>query len=78
MAAAAVVHLAKCLAVEWAAFARVNVISPGFVMTDVLAVCPKEMLSTWANMTPGKRIGDPAELKNVSIPVLLLFSLNFG
>jgi len=31
---AAVVHLAKSLAVEWAAFARVNCISPGFLETE--------------------------------------------
>lgn len=38
---AAVVHLAKCLAVEWADFARVNCISPGFIMTDMLTKQPK-------------------------------------
>lgn len=31
---AAVVHLAKSLAVEWTDFARVNCISPGFISTD--------------------------------------------
>lgn len=31
---AAAVHLAKSLAVEWADFARVNCISPGFILTD--------------------------------------------
>ena len=31
---AAVVHLAKSLAVEWTEFARVNCISPGFISTD--------------------------------------------
>lgn len=31
---AAVVHLAKCLAVEWTDFGRVNCISPGFIETD--------------------------------------------
>ncbi|KAK4497375.1 hypothetical protein PRZ48_011826 [Zasmidium cellare] len=31
---AAVVHLAKSLAVEWADFARVNCISPGFIETE--------------------------------------------
>lgn len=30
---AAAVHLAKSLAVEWTDFARVNCISPGFIMT---------------------------------------------
>jgi sorbose reductase len=65
---AAVVHLAKSLALEWVEFARVNAISPGFVMTDVLSACPADLLSTWVNMTPGKRICDPAELKSVSSP----------
>lgn len=31
---AAVSQLAKCLAVEWVDFARVNIISPGFIATD--------------------------------------------
>lgn len=31
---AAVIHLAKSLAVEWTEFARVNCISPGFIETD--------------------------------------------
>lgn len=31
---AAVVHLAKSLAVEWADFARVNCVSPGFILTE--------------------------------------------
>ena len=31
---AAAVHLGKCLAVEWAEFARVNSISPGFIDTE--------------------------------------------
>ncbi|KAM0189363.1 hypothetical protein ACHAPA_012308 [Fusarium lateritium] len=31
---AAVVHLAKSLAVEWSDFARVNCISPGFILTE--------------------------------------------
>jgi sorbose reductase len=31
---AAVAHLGKCLAVEWAGFARVNMVSPGYIATD--------------------------------------------
>jgi len=31
---AAVVQMARCLAVEWVDFARVNCISPGFIATD--------------------------------------------
>lgn len=35
---AAAVHLAKSLAVEWADFARVNCVSPGFIMTESMYV----------------------------------------
>lgn len=37
---AAVVHLAKSLAVEWASFARVNCISPGFIQTESMSPLP--------------------------------------
>lgn len=40
---AAVVHLAKSLAVEWAAFARVNCISPGFIETE--SMCLNQLIS---------------------------------
>ncbi|KAF9888549.1 hypothetical protein FE257_008480 [Aspergillus nanangensis] len=60
---AAAVHLAKSLAVEWTEFARVNCISPGFVMTKMLTQQPKELFEQWLNMVPGRRICDPAELK---------------
>lgn len=45
---AAAVHLAKCLAVEWADFARVNCISPGFILTDSMFIsitCPRSLLT---------------------------------
>lgn len=39
---AAVIHLAKSLAVEWTDFARVNAISPGFIATESrLFLCPR-------------------------------------
>ncbi|KAL2836685.1 oxidoreductase [Aspergillus pseudoustus] len=60
---AAAVHLAKSLAVEWVDFARVNCISPGFIMTKMLTQQPKELFEQWLNMVPGRRICDPAELK---------------
>lgn len=31
---AAVAHLGKCLATEWAGFARVNMVSPGYIATE--------------------------------------------
>lgn len=38
---AAVVHLAKSLAVEWADFARVNCVSPGFILTESTCILSK-------------------------------------
>ncbi|KAL2811934.1 hypothetical protein BJX63DRAFT_397641 [Aspergillus granulosus] len=67
---AAAVHLAKSLAVEWTDFARVNCISPGFIMTDMLTQQPKELFEKWLAMIPGGRICDPAELKSVSASLL--------
>ncbi|KPM39003.1 hypothetical protein AK830_g7563 [Neonectria ditissima] len=61
---AAVVHLAKNLAVEWADFARVNCISPGFILTEMLTRQPKELMNQWMSMIPGRRICHPAELKS--------------
>lgn len=72
-AKAAAVHLGKSLAVEWADFARVNVISPGFIMTEMLTKQPKERFDAWMSMIPGRRICDAAELKSVRlIPIVLL------
>jgi sorbose reductase len=64
---AAVVHLAKSLAVEWTEFARVNCISPGFIETDMIGSLPKEWSETWPSLIPGRRFCDPAELKGVSM-----------
>ncbi|KAJ4423236.1 hypothetical protein N0V82_002097 [Gnomoniopsis sp. IMI 355080] len=64
---AAAVHLGKSLAVEWADFARVNVISPGFIMTEMLTKQPKELMDKWLSMIPGKRICDAAELKSAYV-----------
>ncbi|KAF3763904.1 NAD(P)-binding protein [Cryphonectria parasitica EP155] len=64
---AAAVHLGKSLAVEWADFARVNCISPGFVMTEMLTQQPKERFDAWMSMVPGKRICDAAELKSAYV-----------
>ncbi|KAI0421701.1 oxidoreductase [Xylaria grammica] len=64
---AAVVHLAKSLAVEWTDFARVNCVSPGFIMTEMLTRQPKALFDQWMSMIPGRRICDPAELKSVYV-----------
>ncbi|KAI2634037.1 oxidoreductase [Xylaria nigripes] len=64
---AGVVQLAKCLAVEWADFARVNCISPGFIMTDMITTQPSERTEKWLSMIPGGRIADAAELKGAYV-----------
>lgn len=63
---AAVIHLAKSLAVEWVDFATVNCISPGFIETDMLLVHPQEWRDKWFEMIPGRRLCQTAELKGVS------------
>ncbi|OAA68712.1 oxidoreductase, short chain dehydrogenase/reductase family [Niveomyces insectorum RCEF 264] len=60
---AAVVHLAKSLAVEWVDFARVNCVSPGFIATDMLTIHPEEWRKKWFSMIPGARLCEPSELK---------------
>ncbi|KAG9539884.1 oxidoreductase, partial [Aureobasidium melanogenum] len=64
---AALVHLAKSLAVEWTDFARVNCISPGFVETDILSIHPEEWRKKWFNMIPGARMAKAAELKSAYV-----------
>ncbi|KAF2137972.1 uncharacterized protein K452DRAFT_277602 [Aplosporella prunicola CBS 121167] len=64
---AAVVHLAKSLAVEWVDFCRVNCVSPGFIDTDMLSIHPDEWKKKWFEMIPGRRLADPAELKGVYV-----------
>ncbi|KAJ5707380.1 hypothetical protein N7488_007181 [Penicillium malachiteum] len=60
---AGVSHLAKSLAVEWADFARVNCVSPGYVDNPMSGDCAFEMKEEWYGLTPMKRDCDPRELK---------------
>lgn len=65
---AAVVHLTKSLAVEWAQYnIRVNAVCPGYIMTPLLKEADKDILSKWVDMCPQKRIPDPSELKGIFI-----------
>ncbi len=41
----------KSLAVEWAEFARVNSVSPGYTLTDVMEEVPVEICEEWMGMT---------------------------
>lgn len=62
-AKAACTHLAKSLAVEWASFgARVNSISPGYIVTEIAEFADIEMKKKWWQLTPLGREGLPQEL----------------
>ncbi|KAF2002546.1 oxidoreductase [Amniculicola lignicola CBS 123094] len=64
---AGVLQLAKSLAVEWVDFARVNCVSPGYTMTEMLTRQPKELLDLWIGQIPGRRVCAPQELKGLYI-----------
>ena len=65
---AAVVHLTKSLAVEWAPYnIRVNCISPGYIFTEMTANVRKEYTDFWEAATPFKRMGKPEELSGAVI-----------
>jgi len=67
-AKAAVHHLTKSLALEWAAYnVRVNAICPGYFMTPLLRLADKKILDEWASYTPMKRIADPSEIKGLCV-----------
>ena len=54
---AAVVHLGKSLAVEWApAGIRVNSVSPGYVLTDLTQAILDEDPRCTASGSPGSRV----------------------
>jgi len=65
---AAVIHLTKSLAVEWAPYnIRVNALCPGYIMTPLLKIADPEMLRQWTDMTVQKRIPEPSELKGIVV-----------
>jgi len=61
-AKAGVRHFAKSLAVEFAPFARVNTISPGYINTEISDFVPKDIQNHWWSITPLGRGGEVAEL----------------
>ena len=62
---AAVIHLAKCLAIEWMSFARVNCVSPGYFYTDMVTTLDPELTHAWKQFSPARRFGNVGELKGV-------------
>ena len=65
---AAVIHMTKSLAVEWAVYGiRVNSLSPGYIATPMAVDVPKELKDAWLPLMPLHRMGTPEEL----IPAIL-------
>jgi NAD(P)-dependent dehydrogenase (short-subunit alcohol dehydrogenase family) len=67
---AAVAHLSKSLASEWAQHhIRVNAISPGYMRTDMTAphIDDPKYGAKWMASTPMGRAGDPTELAPLAI-----------
>ena len=52
----------KSLAVEWAPFARVNSISPGYIDTDITDFASRDLKAKWWQLTPLGREGLTQEL----------------
>lgn len=61
-AKAALIHMARSLAVEWAGFARVNTVSPGYVETPIAATRPLELKKKWMSLVPMGRLSSPKEM----------------
>lgn len=63
---AGVIMLTKSLAVEWAdKNVRVNSISPGYIMTDLIK--GHELIPKWTSLSPLARMGNPEELQGVAL-----------
>ena len=63
---AGVIMLTKSLAVEWAdKNIRVNSISPGYIMTDLIQ--GHELIPAWTGLSPVKRMGSPEELQGIAV-----------
>lgn len=68
---AAVAHLTKSLAVEWAEKGiRVNSISPGYIRTEMTGNVRQDWQDSWVNSIPFKRMGTPEELAGAVIYLL--------
>lgn len=64
---AAVVAMTKTWAKEFARKGeniRVNCVSPGYTMTDMLKTVPEDLIDKFKNMTMLKRLAEPGEIAN--------------
>lgn len=60
---AAVVHMTRSLAIEWAKEGiRVNSLSPGYIATPMATEMEPELVDIWLNYIPTHRMGKPEEL----------------
>ena len=68
-AKAAIAHLTKSLAIEWAKYnIRVNAIAPGYIRTPMTArVLEAKIADEWLSMSPMGRVGEPHELKGLAL-----------
>ena len=65
---AAVIHMTKSLAVEWAGYGiRVNCLSPGYIATDMSVNVDEKLKEQWMQMVPMHRMGKPSELSGAVI-----------
>jgi len=65
---AAVIHLTKCLAIEFAKYnIRVNSLSPGYISTAMSVNVSKELNDEWMKLIPLHRMGFPEELSGAII-----------
>ncbi|QLG74074.1 hypothetical protein HG535_0F05860 [Zygotorulaspora mrakii] len=61
-AKAALIHMGRSLALEWAGFARVNTVSPGYVETPLTASRAPELKQQWRTLVPMGRLAYPKEM----------------
>ena len=67
---AGIIGLSKSWAKEFSrkgAQVRVNVISPGYILTDMVKTVPQDLLDRFSNQTMLKRLGQPEEIANVAL-----------